>query len=178
MPYSCELGKEEVKDLLGKWITSPRMRVLDLGCGCGTYGKLIRDKDCHKIGVDAVDYRVRFRLRKYYEKVYVHDIRDVSFLESLGRFDIAIAGDVLEHMSIEDAQIVLAVMQKISDRVLVAFPYQYEQHTGDKWEDHIQDDLTPQIVKERYPSLMPLHIWGENGTPIYGYYIWERAGNV
>ena len=175
MPFSTPTGKDEIQKLLEEWITSPRMRVLDLGCGSGTYGKLMRGIQCHKFGVDAVDYRVRFHLRRFYERVYIRDIRDSEYLKILGHFDIAIAGDVLEHMTVEDAQKVLATMQIIADRNIVAVPYMYEQHTDIEWENHIQDDLTPGLVKERYPSLKPLHIWWTGGVPEYGYYIWERG---
>lgn len=174
MPYSTPTGKDEIKKLLQSWIVSPRMRVIDLGCGAGAYGKLLAETQCHIIGIDAVDYRARFRLRRYYEKVLIHDIRDGDFLKTLGHFDVAIAGDVLEHMATEEAQSVLATMQELADRVLVALPYEYEQHTGDKWEDHVQDDLTPGIVSKRYPSLTPIHIYGTDGVPEYGYYTWER----
>ena len=52
--------------------------------------------------------------------------------------------------------------------MIVAVPYQYEQgeEYGNVYEIHKQDDLTPEIVKKRYPMLKLLY-----GNDEYGYYV-------
>jgi len=149
MPSSAVEGKAKIRSIVNSMIRGSGFRLLDLGCGRGTYARLIT-KLCYKIGVDAVDYRKKFELDKWYDEFYQHDIRDTEWIRRLGRFDLAIAGDVLEHMTVEQAQNVLEAMQDIAKAVLVAVPYTYPQkgRGGNRWEDHIQDDLTPALMKE------------------------------
>lgn len=177
MPYSIEDGKKAVRKYVRRYCGR---RMLDLGCGYGAYGRMITGR-CHKVGIDAVDYRDEFNLQDVYDEFHVHDIRDVAFLRRLGRFDLAIAGDVLEHLTTDDARAVLDAMEAIADAVIVAFPYTWTQRdwNGNRWEDHIQDDLTPEIVAERYPELKLILIYNSNeepwnGAPYYGYYLWTK----
>ena len=178
MPYSIDDGKDEIKAVVNALCGD---RVLDLGCGYGIYGRMI-DRECYKVGVDAVDYRKRFNLIEVYDKVYVHDIRDIHFLRRLGSFDLTIAGDVLEHMTADDARKVLNTIERMSKAIIVAFPYTWEQKNWhhNRWEDHVQDDLTPELVAQRYPELKLHSIYNSdeepwNGAPFYGYYLW-RSG--
>lgn len=180
MSSSATAGKAKMAKMINKLITSSDFRILDLGCGRGTYARLI-NKPCYKIAIDAVDYTEKFELLKWYDKFYQHDIRDIEFLKKFYPIDLSIAGDVLEHMTVKDAQKVLATMQEISETVIVALPYTYEQkgRGGNHWEDHIQSDLTPELVRKRYPSLFPVSIHNRkaspwNGGPFYGYYVWRK----
>ena len=70
-------------------------------------------------------------------------------------------------MSVAEAQIVLGEAWIRCRDLIVAVPYQWvnRSHYGNPWEVHIQDDLTPENVLERYPGLMPVFI-----TERYGYY--------
>ena len=61
MPSSYSVGKFEIKNLINILINSNKFRVLDIGCGDGTYGKLIL-RPCYRVAVDAVDYRREYEL--------------------------------------------------------------------------------------------------------------------
>lgn len=183
MPYSENDGKDMIKQVINDLIVSKNTRVIDLGCGYGIYGRMI-EKPCLKIGVDAMDYRQRFKLNEVYDSFYVHDIRDLSWLKNFGHFDIAIAGDVLEHMKVEEAQGVLHCLESIADTVVCSMPYNYVQHNiKNHWEEHIQDDLTPELIRERYPELRLIKYYASqkapwNGKPYLGYYIWQREKTI
>lgn len=179
MPSSATEGKTKIKKIMNALIHSSEFKMLDLGCGRGTYGRLI-EKPCHKVAVDAMDYREKFSLMDFYDEFYQHDIRDTDFLLSLGKFDLITAGDVLEHMTVSDAQRVLKTMEEMARFVIVAVPFMYPQkgRGGNHWEDHLQPDLTSQNMRERYPSLVPIAIYNRktapwNGAEFYGYYMYS-----
>lgn len=175
MPQSIRLGKDKIKSIINYRISSSNYKVLDLGCGKGTYGRLI-EKPCYKVAVDAVDYSQKYKLSRFYNEFHQMDIRNTQELKALGVFNIIIAGDVLEHMSFYDARKVLTAMKEMSELCIIAVPYLSKQHLeGNKWEEHIQSDLTPEIMQVRYPELELIAMYNRNkspwnGKPAYAYY--------
>ena len=105
-----------------------------------------------------------YKLEEKYRHVYNVDIKDFKY----DYYDVIIFGDVIEHLSVEDAQKVLEYALPRCKQVIVALPYQYKQgeEYGNIYEIHKQDDLTCDIIKERYPYLKLLF-----GNEEYGYYI-------
>lgn len=59
-------------------------------------------------------------------------------------------GDVIEHLSIEDAKTVLDRLMPLCEEIVVAVPYEYKQESYDDniFQAHKQPDLTPQIFKK------------------------------
>ena len=102
-------------------------------------------------------------LQTRYNRVYKADIRELEYEP----YDLIIFGDVLEHMSVEEAQKVLEYAWPRCRDLIVAVPYMHDQGEkyGNPYEVHIQNDLTHERVLERYPRLVPLFI-----TDNYGYY--------
>ena len=82
-------------------------------------------------------------------------------------YDFIILGDVLEHLHKEDAIDLYKRMVKQRKEFLVAVPWMMEQgeHEGNIYETHHQPDLTPEVLKKRYPKLKRAF---EN--EYYGYY--------
>ena len=164
MPYSYTLYKEEVKEHFLKNLVK-RIRILDVGPGCGTYSHLLKE---HFPNMDAIEifanYIEQFDLNSKYNKVILGDIREFDFRD----YDYIIMGDVLEHLSVKDAQQVIKRIQDLDILCLIAVPYNYEQGTymDNVYETHLQPDLTPEIFLERYP-MMKLLV----GDDKYGYYI-------
>ena len=110
------------------------------------------------------DNIVKHNLANKYRYIYNADIRGFQY----EHYDLVIFGDVLEHMTVEDAQKVLRYALPRCDEVIVAVPFQWvnRSHYGNPYEFHIQDDLTPELVKERYPELKPFLVFDR-----YGYYL-------
>lgn len=164
---SYSFFKNDIKEYLEKKYTE-NARILDVGAGSGTYYNLL--SDYFKI-IDAVEIFwpniVDNKLEDKYNKVYNADIVNFEY----DFYDIIIFGDIIEHLSIEDADKVLKYAKDRCREMIVAVPYQYPQgeEYGNIYEIHKQDDLTPQIMYERYPYLELLY-----GNSEYGYYILRK----
>ena len=163
MPKSYSLFKKEV----GEYLTDIFLKdslVLDIGPGEGAYYELLKNNftlDCVEI---FNPYIQEFNLKQKYRVVYNKDIKDFEFNEY---YDLIILGDVLEHLTVLDAQIVLQRCELNSESILVAIPYNYVQEMvyDNVNEIHIQDDLTDEIFKSRYPGYVKIF-----GDENYGYY--------
>jgi hypothetical protein len=167
MPHSYPYFKEEVKN----WILdniSQENKILDVGPGEGTYADLLNPygytMDCIEIWEP---YIKKYKLKDKYEEVYNEDILDAT-LTFLCIYGFVIMGDVLEHLPTKKAQILIHYLCMSETNLLVAVPYKMEQgeYDGNIHETHLQADLTPEVMKERYPTLKLLY-----GNDFYGYYI-------
>ena len=138
--------------------------ILDVGIGCGTYWDLLNGKFKNIDGVEVFKPNIDQLQGKKYREIFNVDIKDFKY----DYYDLVIFGDILEHLTIEDAKSVLDYAFKHSKNVIVAVPYMYEQDEiyGNKYEKHLQPDLTSSIMIERYPELTLLY-----GDNLYGYYI-------
>jgi len=132
-------------------------RILDVGAGAGKYSKLLNEYtlDCIEVFKPYIE---QLNLKERYRHIYTCHVSDFDFLKH--QYDTVIFGDVLEHLSIHEAQQVLKQIFLSGGRAFVAVPYQYQQDTieDNPYERHLQPDLTPAIVAERYPRLHLLHM--------------------
>jgi len=161
---SLNVGKAECVEWISKNF-SKGTTCLDVGACDGKWAKMIGDY----LTMDGIEiYQpniIKHKLSRLYHNIYLGDIQEFKYGN---KYDLIIFGDVLEHMSVEAAQKVLEYAYPRCKNFLVAVPYQWvnRSHYGNPWEVHIQDDLTPENVLERYPCLKPLFIYER-----YGYYI-------
>lgn len=150
-------GKKEVCE----WIREnyPEGTILDVGACDGIWRKLLPEYI-----MDAVEiFTPNAERLTGYRAVFNRDIIRFAYVH----YDLIIFGDVIEHMTVKDAQDVLEYAKLHCDDMIIAVPWQYKQGIayGNQWEIHIQDDLTPEIFAERYPGFDP--IWQND---IYAYY--------
>jgi len=163
MPNSYTLFKQEIKQWFLENIPISK-RLLDVGPGCGTYSTLLRSSGYR---IDAVEiyepYVEQFNLRSKYDNVYIKDILNFDIQD----YDVIILGDVLEHIIPLHAQGLINKIKNYEKQCLVAVPYMMAQGEvdGNRYETHHQEDLTPKVMKERYPSLVCLY-----SDQYYGYY--------
>src|SRR5665213_1759443 len=77
----------------------PSMRVLDLGCGPGSFAKQLVAHGCTVTGVD-VNPEHALAARAYCKDVLLADLERAAFAElfPVDRFDVAICADILEHL--------------------------------------------------------------------------------
>lgn len=144
---SYNYGKKEIV----KWINEHVLKdatILDVGACDGKWRGLLRDYP----NMDAVEvYQPNaVRIRPLYRHLYNCDICDFEYKW----YDLVILGDILEHLTVEDAKIVLRYAAGHSKYAIISIPYLYKQGAiyGNPYEVHIQDDLTEEIFKKRYPE--------------------------
>lgn len=163
MPGSYPDGKDEIKEYV--YNNFPKeTKILDVGPGRGIYGILLREK----FTIDCVEifprYITDYGLNQIYNEVFVGNILNFDY----SKYDLIIMGDVLEHLSLKDAQKLIDDICEKNIKVIVAVPYNYEQGEweGNIYETHLQPDLTTENMKDKYPNLSILFNY-----PHYGYYI-------
>ena len=155
---------------------------IDVGAGQGKYRILLPEL----LRMDACEIwqpaPVRENLEKLYTRVYhcdayylMEELADVIHrqdYQTFAGYDVAIFGDVLEHMTVERAQTTLRRACFISDEVIVVVPYLYPQepHDDNEHQRHIQDDLTPEVMTSRYPELRLVMLESREGEPFKGIY--------
>jgi predicted RNA methylase len=168
MATSYKYFKKNVKNyLISKFPETAT--ILDVGAGCGTYYNLLHDcfKTIHAVEVFKPNID-NYELEKKYNAVFNADIKDFEY----GFYAIIIFGDIIEHLTVEEAQKVLKYAYDRCDELIVAVPYEMEQDICEDnvYEIHKQPDLTPENVLERYPMLKLLY---KNSK--YGYYVKDDA---
>jgi hypothetical protein len=157
MGYSLRGGKPETAE----WFRQNQQnitRVIDIGAGSGTYVKLIKQEFdlCHNSEWTAVEawkeYINQFELEKLYDSVINQDVRTLDW-EKLGHFSVAIAGDVLEHMTKEEAVVLVDKILDHADTLIVSIPIVYmpqDAVEGNPYEVHVKPDWSHDEVMETW----------------------------
>lgn len=163
---SYRQGKPEIKFWLAQHLSNGS-EVLDVGACDGVWFNILSEwytMDAVEVWEPNIE---QYRLGEKYRSVFNVKIQDFTY----DHYDLVIFGDVIEHMTVKDAQKVLAYAREHSDMVIVAVPFLFKQDAiyGNPYERHIQDDLTNQLFLERYPDFEPIILY-----PNYGYYVWRK----
>jgi len=140
-------GKAEVLRWIRKTIPKDGT-ILDVGACDGVWSDLLFEYK----NMDAVEiYQpniISFRLKEKYRNVFNENIVNLRYND----YDLIIFGDIVEHLEVADAQTVLEYANPRCKELIISVPWLYEQNViyGNLYERHIQDDLTPEIFRERY----------------------------
>lgn len=146
---------------------------LDVGPCDGRWWYFLHDY----LTMDAVEiykpYIDVYELKNKYREVINADVADLLYPNG---YDLIIFGDVIEHMPVDKAQKVLDYASKHCNKIIVAVPFLYKQGPmrGNKYEEHIQDDLTPELFNERYPGFTMIY----NAFGRYAYYVKDGDKHV
>lgn len=183
MPHSKKAGKATIVE----WIEQLKVQgklthkaALDIGVGEGAYLNYLKHKyqaggDKYQIlkqnweinagplsehrwtGVEVWEpYIDKFDLRSKYDTILNEDVRKLDY-NKLGPFDVAVAGDVLEHMTKEDAMQVVEKILRISTYLFISIPiihYPQEPVHGNPYEAHIKDDWSHGEMMETFPQII------------------------
>lgn len=164
MPYSSENGKAAIKQAIKR--INPKTG-LDIGCGSGTYAKLF--PDIKWTGVEIWEpYVEKFGLNDLYDNLIVADARK---FKTTSTYDVAIAGDVLEHMTVNEASALIRRLKKCAKYVIVSIPlghYPQDEFEGNPYEKHVVDNWSDDQVKGAFGEPLESVIDGEIGVYVYG----------
>lgn len=153
-------------------------RILDVGAGQGKYRVLLPEYE-YVYAVEVFEpYVEDNHLCEIYHEVFTQDIRDFvyerghAFLYGM----IVVMGDVLEHLTRDDAQQVLDALRSHVQEIIVVVPYEYPQdeEDGNVHQRHLQDDITVESMTRDYPELTLVEVEVRNDKPFKGIYRWRR----
>jgi len=147
MPSSYSTFKPEIREHILSQFDPGATRVIDVGPGEGTYAKLLPEfkMDCVEV---YEPYVSRFNLKELYNEVFVKNVTEFDFRD----YDLAILGDVLEHLTFPEAYLVLEKLVVHGVGSVIQVPYLLEQGSweGNDYETHHQPDLSHEVFMQRY----------------------------
>lgn len=162
---SYKAGKEEAIE----WIKTnfeEGSTCLDVGCCDGKWSDLLQGY-LKLDGIEAFAPNIsNHNLKPKYNKVVCADVRNFEF----DWYDLIIFGDVIEHMTVKEAQKVIEYAWPRCKDMIVAVPFLHVQGAkyGNPFEIHKQSDLTNEVFNSRYPGFKPIFI-----NTKYAYYTKE-----
>lgn len=163
MPTSIQEGKQFIRDFVA---TVPHRRMLDIGCGEGTYAKMF--PEANWTGVEIFGpYVLEFDLDKIYDDLFVEDARTFKFD---GEYDVAFAGDVLEHMTSAEASEVVVKLRRVAEWTVISIPLGHHPQgmvNGNENECHIED-WDDKKVRHAFGEPDKFCVEGPIGVYIYG----------
>lgn len=170
MPTSDPQGKDWA---LATYLKIQPEHVIDIGPGEGTYAKLMRPHHkAHWIGIEAwAPYIATYGLDELYDIVHVADARLVDWSWFLTT-DLVIVGDVLEHMSRLQAQVLIERLQQAAPNLLISIPVLHldqDAVNGNPFERHVDHWTYEQMLDELNPGVVDT--WHGN---VLAYYWWQK----
>jgi len=159
MPGSPAFGKVYTGMMLHKFFEAGLIRrVVDVGAGSGTYRKLLINEGpgATWVAVEAWKPNIgEYALETLYDEVLNEDVRQVDFT-TLGP-DLVVFGDVLEHMTKEEAQEVVGRALATARYVMISIPiihYPQGEIDGNPFERHVKEDWSHNEVCDSFPDLV------------------------
>lgn len=171
MPHSDAQGKDTARAWYQKIAPST---VVDIGAGAGTYAKLMREPGdtAHWTGIEAFGpYLPMFRLPDIYDQLTVTDARHLNWLSF--RADLVIAGDVLEHMTRDDAKKLVKRIKQGAANLIVSIPVLHLPQgavNGNPYERHVDHWTAAAMANELGDGVV--ESWVGN---VLAYFWWSRA---
>jgi 2-polyprenyl-3-methyl-5-hydroxy-6-metoxy-1,4-benzoquinol methylase len=136
--------------------------VLDVGAGAGMYKLLIERLVLERAQpktVDAIEvwepYVKEFELDKLYNNVYTQDVRDWDNWD----YDLVIFGDVLEHMTKEEATKVWEKVSKQARYAIISIPLGHnhqDAYNGNPFEEHVTDGWELQEILDSFKGIVKM----------------------
>lgn len=191
MPYSSDSGKVVIKTILSRLnqrvFKGAPLKALDIGCGSGTYPKLVNPLLSSKITWSGIEiwepYVEQFKLNTLYETLHIEPALDTLNRQyeaikasdhPLGLlYNLIFVGDVLEHMTRADAKRVLDLCRRLlapRGMLIVSVPigsYPQGEYMGNPHEAHIDTWETTSELYEALNNVDPVD-WrfGSNATKV------------
>lgn len=189
MPFSSDSGKaylDRAITRLSKLNVFKNKTILDIGAGSGTYANRYSktllprgDGAWEWIGVEIWEpYVAKYDLLNKYDNVFVKGVlpflRDELDFERHSEdgsddalYAITIFGDVLEHLTEDDAKVALEMALEASDVVIISLPiihYPQGEYDGNPHEAHLKDDWSVEEALCKFPNVVAYGVENEIGV--------------
>lgn len=157
MPYSSKEGKHTIVLWVAEEANNIKT-VLDIGAGSGTYIHWLAEKrkllkHSRWIGIEVwKPYIKEFKLEERYSKIFQIDSRNINW-EDIGFVDLTIIGDMLEHISKDDAVNLVNDVLKFSKFCIISIPiihFPQDEVNNNPYEKHVKDDWSHNEVIETF----------------------------
>lgn len=159
MPRSSNEGKDTIK----QWIDDIEIihkNIIDIGVGQGTYkdlfGNLDKLKNTNWHGIEIWPRWIRkFNLKEKYDFLHQADVRNFDY-KKYAPYDIAFAGDVLEHMTKDEAIDLVNELKIHATTVFISIPIVYMPQGadgGNPYEVHVKPDWSHEEVLETFSNI-------------------------
>lgn len=162
MPFSTPVFKKETIDhLVNKFDSSST--ILDVGSGCGTYSKLLKDVFYNMDAVEIFEpYIEKYKLNELYNNVWNENILTFDF----DYYNIILMGDVLEHISEEEGIELIKKLYLKCDELVIAIPFNSIQGEwgGNIYETHLQPNITHESFLKKYDGFKSLEYRDDYGV--------------
>jgi 2-polyprenyl-3-methyl-5-hydroxy-6-metoxy-1,4-benzoquinol methylase len=166
MCNSSNEGKDWTVKYLNRYLSNvPNPKFLDIGTGQGTYFRLLNSKyeNAHWTGVEAYKpYIENYGLMEKYHTMHHADARelygkhvDVSQLD----YHTTFCGDVLEHMTKEQALALVEKLTLCSGIIVISIPIvKWPQHDHvNEFQNHVKDDWSHDEVMGTFPGIIDFY---------------------
>jgi SAM-dependent methyltransferase len=115
---------------------------LDIACGYGRWGKIIRGlcRPTYLVGLDVwKPCLLKMKGQKVYDDLVLSDARKLPFKD--GSFDVCLACEVIEHMPKREGFAFLSSLEKVPKEMLIVsspnFDYKQDEVRGNPFEKHV-----------------------------------------
>lgn len=163
MPDSIRENDSDVLEFVAKHGIKT---VLDVGCGFGTYGKLLGSEVTTIDGVEVwKPYIDMFNLEYVYSSITNIDVRDLPE-EFYTPYDLVIFGDVLEHMMADESKLVWQNASQARFTLMSVPIVHWPQGAlwNNPYEVHKQEHLHPADIEQDYGPFVEQWIYKSTGT--------------
>jgi hypothetical protein len=165
VPHSAGENKAYIQELFDRYeITS----ALDVGPGAGYYADTLRDRLAFLQGLEIwPPYVQQYNLLSKYDSVLIGDVRELAEFAPVIMADSVIFGDVLEHMTKEEAGNVLDTARILFDYIFISVPivhWPQGELEGNPHEVHVQEDISVEDALEMYGPVTDYRVFEQTAT--------------
>lgn len=169
MPYSAGENTDFVVEFIkSQGLTDRNHAMIDIGPGAGFYGGLMNGiSEARRSAIEIfAPYVDMFNLKSLYDEVVVADARDIGDFTA----DVVFAGDVLEHMSERDMEILVNRILSQAKWLVISVPivhYPQGHSHGNAHEEHLQEDINKATLVKLFGEPFSYKEYSTTGTFIY-----------
>jgi len=161
--------------IVSRILSNPDNVVLDVGAGEGKWGKLLKGKVAKIHGVEVWEkYIIKYKLHNFYDELVNVNMKDFVFNIP---YNVAILGDVLEHLPIEEAMAFLAKLKVNVDTIFLTLPIticiQNGESIGNPFETHHYQWSDKEVQIDLGFTLLNVSV-NDNGLVAVGCYEWNK----